>query len=255
LALEVRQFFLVTDALGLKEKPRFFTLAQPSLRQYEFQTNPDKLRSFSEWFQQQVDAEILSPKGNARPDMPWTAEYVESAYKMGLLNSYFASKRGLLDDEIFADMTREEFLRQAFMSAEAVGKIKLLATRAYEQLKGINGTMAAEMNRILASGIAEGRNIDSIAREMHERIGINLERAKKIARTEIIYAHAEGQLDSFEKLGIDQIGVLAEWSTAGDGAVCPKCHSLEGATFTVAEARGLIPLHPNCRCAWIPKVL
>src|SRR5690606_28972829 len=40
--------------------------------------------------------------------------------------------------------------------------------------------------------------------------------------------------------------------TAGDDSVCELCGSLEGVIFTVEEARGLLPRHPNCRCAWIP---
>jgi hypothetical protein len=73
-----------------------------------------------------------------------------------------------------------------------------------------------------------------------------------IARTEIINAHAEGQLDSFDMLGVEEVGVVAEWATAGDDRVCEECASIEGELFTVDEARGMIPLHPNCRCAWIP---
>ena len=45
---------------------------------------------------------------------------------------------------------------------------------------------------------------------------------------------------------------MAEWSTAGDDRVCPLCGPLEGSVMTVKEARGLLPRHPNCRCAWIP---
>jgi len=68
----------------------------------------------------------------------------------------------------------------------------------------------------------------------------------------LIVAHAEGQLDSFEDLNVEEVGVMAEWSTVGDDRVCELCEDLEGAIMTIDEARGLIPRHPNCRCAWIP---
>ena len=35
--------------------------------------------------------------------------------------------------------------------------------------------------------------------------------------------------------------------------VCPDCGGYEGEIFTVDEAEGIIPLHPNCRCCWIPS--
>ena len=92
-----------------------------------------------------------------------------------------------------------------------------------------------------------------IARTIDNQIdGINRRRATRLARTEIVHTYAEGSLDSYERLGVEEVGVLAEWSTAGDDRVCPQCSSLEGQILTIKEARGLIPLHPNCRCAWIP---
>ena len=36
--------------------------------------------------------------------------------------------------------------------------------------------------------------------------------------------------------------------TVGDDRVCDICESYEGNTYTLAEARALIPAHPNCRC-------
>jgi len=93
----------------------------------------------------------------------------------------------------------------------------------------------------------------TIAREMNRTIDkMTRSRARVLARTEIIHAHAEGQLDSFEDLGVEEVGVEAEWSTAGDMHVCPVCSSLQGVVMSVAKARGLIPRHPQCRCAWIP---
>ena len=75
-----------------------------------------------------------------------------------------------------------------------------------------------------------------------------------LARTEVINAYTEGTLDSYERLGVEEVQGRAEWSTAGDDRVCPQCAGMEGAVFTIREARGLIPLHPNCRCAWLPVI-
>ena len=40
--------------------------------------------------------------------------------------------------------------------------------------------------------------------------------------------------------------------TVGDDRVCDICESYEGNTYTLAEARALIPAHPNCRCSIVP---
>ena len=110
------------------------------------------------------------------------------------------------------------------------------------------------MGRILSDGLIKGEGPAKIARSLTDNIKkMTRTRANVIARTEIIHAHAEGQLDSFQRLNIEEVSAMVEWSTAGDDRVCEQCLSLEGETFTIEEARGQIPLHPNCRCAWMPS--
>jgi len=113
--------------------------------------------------------------------------------------------------------------------------------------------MSQQIGRILADGIATGRSPRTLATDLAKGItGITKKRALVMARTEIIAAHAEGQLDAFEEMRIQDIAVMAEWSTAGDDRVCEECATLDAVVMTVEEARGLLPRHPNCRCAWIP---
>lgn len=245
LRLAIIDFINTKDALALKEKKQPVFLARE--REFEFLTDADKLKSFNDWLRAQIEAEILSASSDAIPDRPWTATYIESAYKRGQLNAYLSARQ--------AEGSSEEFLRTSFNQPEALNKVRLLATRAFEELKGVTASMSSQMNEILSRGMIEGKGPAEIAREMSERIGsLTRSRALLIARTEVIHAHAEGQLDAFKKLGVEALGLKAEWSTAGDDRVCPLCSEKEGQVFTIAEARGMIPLHPNCRCAWIPSV-
>lgn len=248
LAAAVTLFLDTEDELGLKHTT---TLVRMARRTFAFHTDSDKLKAFNSWFAQQVEANVLIPRRgpNWDPTKPWTAEYVEAAYKRGLLNSYFASKKGFAGD---IEQNQLEFMR-GFNSAEAVSKLRLLATRSFEELKGVTAQMSASMSRTLAAGLAEGRNPIDIAKTMRQSLGtISKQRAELIAKSEVIRAHAEGQLDSFEKLGVKELGLRAEFSTALDSRVCPQCAALEGQVYPIEEARGLIPLHPRCRCSWIP---
>lgn len=252
LASAVRKFFSPSvDALALRP----VTMAQPQYRQYEFLTDASKLEAFSLWLRQQIEEDILqtadvsgwrAPSGSIATG-PWTGKYVHSAYRRGLINAFLEarSQAGSTDE------AQTEFLRRAFAQPEMLAKVQLLATRSYEQLRGFSSEMATQLNFILAKAMAEGTGPVEIAKLMVEQIdGLVERRALRIARTEIIHAHAEGQLDAFADLGIDELGLKAEWVTAGDDRVCPRCGALEGKTFTVEEARGKIPLHPNCRCSW-----
>lgn len=222
----------------------------PGERQvWRFKTNTEKLDGFRRWVQDQVDRKILTTdKGK-----PWTSKYVESAYKKGRTRAFIDSRKGLDKQSDFFAGTKAQFLRSAFNQPELLRKVEILATRSFEDLRGISSTMGSQINRALANGLLRGENPRTIARNMAKNIdGLSKNRAMTIARTEIIHAHAEGQLDSFEELGVEEVGIYAEWSTAGDDKVCEQCAALEGAIMTVQEARGLIPRHPNCRCAWIP---
>jgi len=53
---------------------------------------------------------------------------------------------------------------------------------------------------------------------------------------------------------VSKVKKEVELSTAGDERVCATCEGLEGETYTIDEARGVIPLHPLCRCSWIPVI-
>jgi SPP1 gp7 family putative phage head morphogenesis protein len=239
------------DALGLKPREPLAVNAPANKRAFEFHTTDDKLKSFNKWFQDQVNKKLLDV---GKAEKPWLAKWVESAYKRGAIRAYMDVHRPELGKSAdFYLGSQEQFLRSAFETSERVSKIRMLGTRAFEELKGISGTMSQQISRVLADGLANGKGPYEIARTMSKTIqGINTKRAKVLARTEVIHAHAEGQLDAFEDLGVEDVGVMAEWSTAGDDLVCPMCDALSGVVMTVAEARGLLPRHPNCRCAWIP---
>ena len=219
---------------------------------YAFPTSPKKLKAFQTWLKAQVDAKILTvPKGFEKK--PWTSKYVTSAWKKGALRAYTDARPELGKTPAWYAGSKAQFLETAFGGAERTGKIELLSTRTFETLKGISSQMSSQMTRVLADGMAHGKAPAEIARTMSKTItGLSRERARLIAQTEIMHSHAEGQLDGFEELGIDEVGAEVEFSTAGDDGVCEKCEDLEGETYTVDEARGVLPVHPRCRCAWIP---
>lgn len=246
----MHKWLVTDDELGLKPRPKLKLLQ----RTYQFATNPAKVRAFRRWLQDQVDRGLLEVDNAGRP---WASEYVESAYKKGMERAYVQANKAELaapTDYPFA-ASREQFVRTAFFTAETLEKIELVSTRAWEGMKDISTSMGQQMNRILADGLANGYGPEKIARNMDNAIRkIDRTRARVIARTELIYAHAEGQLDGYKKLGIDTVTAEVEWMTAGDERVCDQCAGMEGQRYTVDEAHGLIPIHPNCRCAWRPVV-
>jgi SPP1 gp7 family putative phage head morphogenesis protein len=256
------------DAFGLKRNQREISLVNNGRHllalvsqgyypvvaneRFAFQTNPEKVETFKSWLAEFLGEDILEPGGVDG----WFSSYVEEAHRQGASRAYddmdFASE----DDASFKKFYpegKESFLQSAFAQPVAVEKLDLLSERVFTELKGVTDTMAQQLTRGLVDGLARGDNPSVTARRMSQDIeGLTRRRALVIARTETIRAHAEGQLDALELLGVTEIGVAVEWSTAGDTFVCPLCAELEGVVFKVAEARGILPRHPNCRCAFIP---
>ena len=144
----------------------------------------------------------------------------------------------------------------------------LIYTRTYSELKGVTDAMENQMSQVLSQGIIDGKGPLQIAREMNNRIeqaGGNLaivdeagtglraiDRARMIARTEVIRAHHVANINTYREAGLEGVSVQAEWSTAGDDRVCEKCAELQGLIYSLDMIEGMIPLHPQCRCVALP---
>jgi hypothetical protein len=216
---------------------------------WRFETDDVKLDGYRAWLKDQVKVGVLEVSPGMR-ETPWLEPYIGSAYKKGIMRAYTdvhaASIAAAGKDFRFIEGGKKAFLDMSFNAPTGQSKLKMLSTRAFAQLEGVTADMDKEMSRILSNDLASGKGARAIARNLTKNVsGLEKKRALVIARTEIVHAHAEGQLDSFELMNVEEVGVLAEWSTAHDDLVCPMCGPLEGVILTVKEARGMITRHPN----------
>ena len=247
LSRKIQELVVDDDVFGISSSTPF--LINQERQAWRFRTNANKVTSYRDWLQKEVDTGILTTDAM---NEPWTSQYVGSAYKKGMSRAYTDVNKAT--NLSFYEGNKEQFLQDAFRAPEMLSKIELIYTRTYEQLRGVTASMSQQMSRILADGLSKGEGPATIAKALRDNVTtMTNTRALTLARTEIIHAHAEGQLDSFERLGIEEVGMLAEFSTAQDERVCAECDYLEsGGPYPIAQARGMIPAHPNCRCAWVP---
>jgi len=218
---------------------------------WKARTSDKKLKLFQEWLNKQVGKEFSNEE--------YWEQYIKEAYNKGGSNAYNATRKGAKatatnpDQLAFYEGGRQEFLASAFNTPASKEKVKLMASRVFTDLQGVNEAMSTQMTRVLTDGMINGENPRKLAAKLVKAVdGIGKNRAMTIARTETIRVHAEGQLDAFAVLGVEELGVMTEWDTANDDRVCKLCVPLDGITVSPKEARGMIPRHPNCRCAWIP---
>lgn len=219
---------------------------------FTFPTDDAKVDEFLEWLQEQVDAGVLEVTDSAGRRVAahsgWQNTYIRSAYQRGVAHADLAMKeQGIADPP--TDVLDAVFRKP--MHADALG---LLFTRSFNELEGVTDAMADEMARVLAEGLSQGWNPNRMARELNDRVdAVGLHRARMIARTETVRATNEAALNRYSEFDqrIEGVTVVAEYATAGDLRVCPECAALDGQIYSLSDARGVIPVHPNCRCFWL----
>lgn len=258
----IRQTVVDNDALRLSKTPPPLTLqADPRVilipgvgphELFDFPTNPEKAAAFMEWLGLAVDEEVLGviqyEGRRIVAHTAWQNTYIRSGYQAGVLSANI--KLAAAGVEVPAQALWAVF--NAPHHADAMG---MLFMRNFEELKGITEAMSQGISRSLVGGMAEGIGPREMGRRMAlevEKIGVR--RGTLLARTEVIRAHSEATLNRFEDFGVAEVEGFVELETAGDDRVCDLCEGLEGNPMPISEARGIIPVHPLCRCTWLPII-
>ena len=210
---------------------------------WAFESSQSKVDSFEDWLKAKL-SEVLDEK-DIHSKTDWWQIYIERAYKFGAARAFDQiNKKKVPPTEGFLGA------KQFFMGSFPKERLKLLIARTYKGIQGLTDSMRNQLTQELTDGMLQGLTYKQIGERLDQKLNIGLNRAKTIARTEIVRAQAEGQLAAIKALGIEQIGIQVEFNTARKP--CPKCQKYNKRILSIKEAEGLIPLHPNCRCAFIP---
>lgn len=241
-------FFRLTD-----QRPPLSVLAAPA-RPCDFPSDQNKVAAFMAWLQATIEDEILEV---LERDVHRITErgqfqntYVRRAYLSGL--GHADREVAQLGLEKLADAA----LRAVFTTPIHIDALTLLYTRNFHELQGITDAMSQQISRVLIDGLSAGKGPREIARLLRDRVDkIGLTRATRLARTEIIRAHAESSLNRYQQYGIEGVSAQVEFLTASNPCeLCAELSQKNEGGYTIAAARGLIPVHPNCRCGWAPYI-
>lgn len=190
---------------------------------------------------ERAEVEIVE-EGN---EAAWMAPFVVAGFVRGLRHADEATG--------FKGVGVRPIMLDGVLNYQA--EIDVIQARNFRLLKNIDEVMNLQIKHELTRGILEGLNPRVVGRLVADRVNkIGRTRGELIARTETIRAHAEATLLRFEQYGIDSVSGQAEFRTARDERVCPICQGLDGTVYSLAEARGIIPVHPRCRCVWLPVI-
>ena len=109
--------------------------------------------------------------------------------------------------------------------------------------RGIRAEGAQAAEDALVQGIVLGYNPRKIAPMIRDALGIQLNRALTISRTEVMRAQRIATAESY-KANADVIKGW-RWQAALTGNTCPVCLSLHGSEHPITET---MSSHPACRC-------
>jgi SPP1 gp7 family putative phage head morphogenesis protein len=107
------------------------------------------------------------------------------------------------------------------------------------------------LRQTLIDGFSQGLGIPKIAQNIRQIPGFaDRARSQRIARTEILSAHSQGTLEGYKQSGrVKQV----KFYTAMDERTCEYCNNYHNQVYNLGDEMP-IPLHPNCRCVYLPVV-
>lgn len=126
-----------------------------------------------------------------------------------------------------------------------------LRTRIGWAAEQVGEETANLLSYTLAEGYANGESVPELSKRVKTVFKFSTDyRVEKITRTETIQASAQGAIFGYEEAGVERL----EFYAAVDERICADCMALHGEQFPVKESTGIITVHPQCRCTWIPVV-
>lgn len=245
---KIIKLVLVEDAFGLRPRQPLSHFIGNT--RWQFVDDEAKLTAFKRWVKTQIDIDLRS-----QPEEELWRRYSAEGYKKGQMRVYDevnkARKAAAGGDEVKSaayDLAAKDAVRKATEGPAATEAVRRLAARSFNEMDDVTTRMATKMTRALADGLVQQKSPKQIAQDLVDETDIEMNRAMLIARTEISRAVNEGILDAAESEGVTQVGVAVEWMV-GDNP-CPECEPLEGVVLSIDEARGMLPRHPGCMCAY-----
>ena len=229
---------------------------------YDFPTRKARVRAFMRDLRRWLrEALVGDTEGRVRIENGdhWLAEYVDSAYEVGVDTGQDRLLRAGLDittDSVEGALRRPVSQRQ----------LADLYARTFENLKDVTEDAAQQLRETLTGGIAAGKNPRELASLLNKELTkIERTRLATIARTEVIRSHSDAAISTYEQHGADVVGHTSRL-TSQDLSVCAFCRALGDVPFTLSEFQSVtvswggqpyrvgVPSHPHDRCSPVPEI-
>lgn len=212
---------------------------------YAFELNQTILQAVMANLDTVVDSIFLE----GGPSQLWFFnQYVDVAYQRGTAQQ-------------FANLSRQspvylggrESIINLIRSEPYQTRIALIRAREFEEMKGLSGAVKSNMGRVLTDGMGRGLNPLDIARNLNTQAGVEINRANRIARTEIPTALRRAKMDEADDARERYNIETREMSLSALLPTTRTTHARRhGKLFTTDEQRTFYSKDGNsinCRCS------
>lgn len=255
---QIRNIRTNQDDLTLKNIPEPIL---PGEQAFTDQPSNRKLQDFMDWLKRQEDHIVLEHRNFrqiSNTALPWVAFYIYLAYIKGIKTALSEMRRAGYSvperyeyNEITGEYEEDDNVDRIINRSGHQEAFSLLYTKAFTELQGVVSAVNQQVSRAVTEGLLEKKKISDIVSETNDRIDkVGLYRSRTLARTEIVRSFNDAMLQEMQDWGVQEVTIEAEYVTARDERVCPICRPFEGRVFSIEEAMGLLPQHPQCRCSF-----
>ena len=131
--------------------------------------------------------------------------------------------------------------------AKAIASQDWSGVRFSDRIWGNANAFNARVMTDIEDMVINGKSPGELKRKLMADYSIKFHEADRLIRTEASHAYNTAALQSYMDAGCEQVDFLAEKDC------CELCEPYSGKRYPAAYAP-TIPVHPNCRCTYLPVV-
>ena len=230
---------------------------------YEYQLDAQRYNSINLFLQQLLYGDLLENPQGALTNRWWLNANLTSAYTDGASDALQSAKNIAVADIVGQEISstiRGTQLEQVVFTQGFQSRVGLVQSRVFEEMKGLTDSTKTDLANTLARGMASGKGVKALTKDVMKRVDISYSRSKRIVRTEILNAYrtataAETDVINEDVYADSEWGMLQLWFSALAPTSRPTHVQKHGETYTTQEVREFYTLSGNainCLCSQSP---
>ena len=104
--------------------------------------------------------------------------------------------------------------------------------------------LRSDLTKMMKEALLSHQNPITQSGKLRKRFDVAKYQSDRIIRTESTRVMGEQSIENARQAGFKKVMLV------NNSKACDVCRPLNGKVYTLEAAKGIIPIHPNCRCTW-----